>query len=38
MESTLIQYKEEVDTLNEALSIAAMDIAEVRFSFHTLFT
>jgi len=30
MESTLIQYKEEVDTLNEALRIAAMDIAEVQ--------
>eukprot|EP01041_Mallomonas_annulata_P004046 gene4046-8053_t len=29
LERTLLKYKEEVDTLNEALTIAAMDIAEV---------
>lgn len=29
MEEMLQNYKEEVDTLNEALKIAAMDIAEV---------
>jgi methyl coenzyme M reductase subunit D len=29
VENMLINYKEEVDTLNEALKIAAMDIAEV---------
>lgn len=29
VEDTLVQYKEEVDTLSEALKIAALDIAEV---------
>lgn len=29
LERMLVNYKEEVDTLNEALKIAAMDIAEV---------
>ena len=32
IEDMLIAYKEEVDTLNEALKIAAMDIAEVALS------
>lgn len=38
IESMLLNYKEEVDTLNEALKIAAMDIAEVAQAEDDLFT
>lgn len=38
VEAMLVNYKEEVDTLNEALKIAAMDIAEVGQHDEELFT
>ena len=38
VENMLVNYKEEVDTLNEALKIAAMDIAEVGQNEDELFT
>lgn len=38
VENMLLNYKEEVDTLNEALKIAAMDIADVGQNEEELFT
>jgi hypothetical protein len=38
VENMLVNYKEEVDTLNEALKIAAFDIAEVGQNEEELFT